>query len=611
MLKHSRVGIGLLGASKMSVGKSHTDRQWWKEAVVYQIYPASFNDTNNDGRGDVNGVTEKLDYLKDLGVDVVWLSPIYDSPQVDNGYDIADYKKIYPPYGTLEDVDRLIQELGRRGMKLVMDLVVNHTSDQHPWFLESRLSKSNPKRDWYIWRKPKYDVEGKPGPPNNWNQILGEAHSAWIFDETTQEYYFAAFTPQQPDLNWENPDVRAAVYDILRFWLDRGVAGFRMDVINLISKDQSFPDAEVVIPGQPYQPATQHFANGPRLHEFLGEMRREALDKYDQMTVGEMPFIYDDKEFLKIVHQKDGFLNMVFHFELVDIDSERGDVPGDARMSVGNWDVSDLRQIISRWQRIMIDGGGWNSLYCENHDQPRSVSHYCDDSDEYREYGSKLLAMMETTLSGTLFVYQGEELGMRNVPFEWEPEEYKDIESVNYWKKVNEMYPNDQEKLQKARRALRAKARDNGRTPMQWDSSPNGGFCPEEVTPWMRVNDDYPVVNAAAQTKPEATSSVYHFWQRLVTLRKENAGALVHGGFELIDETNPDVFSYVRVADSGEKWVVVLNFTGHSATWESPKWGLQWVAGNYADGLDKVQSGGTDLVHLRPWEGLIARQPCN
>ncbi|KAK4197141.1 family 13 putative glycoside hydrolase [Triangularia verruculosa] len=597
----------------MSVSKAETRRQWWKEAVVYQIYPASFRDTNNDGRGDVNGVTEKLDYLKDLGVDVVWLSPIYDSPQVDNGYDIADYKKIYPPYGTLGDVDRLIHELGSRGMKLVMDLVVNHTSDQHPWFLESRSSKTNPKRDWYIWKKPKYDAEGKPGPPNNWNQILGEAHSAWILDEATQEYYFAAFTPQQPDLNWENPDVRVAVHDILRFWLDRGVAGFRMDVINLISKDQSFPDAEVVVPGQPYQPATQYFANGPRLHEFLGELKREVLDKYDQMTVGEMPFVYDETEFLKIVHQMDGYLNMIFHFELVDIDSKRGDVPGDSRMSIGHWDVSDLRRIITRWQRIMLDGGGWNSLYCENHDQPRSVSHFCDDSDEYREYGSKLLALMESTLSGTLFVYQGEELGMRNVPLEWGPEEYKDIESVNYWKKVNEMYPNDQEKLLKARRALQAKARDNGRTPMQWDSSANGGFCPEGVKPWMRVNDDYLTANAAAQTSLKAKSSVYHFWQNLLAIRKENADTFVHGGFELVDETNPDVFSYVREAGSGEKWVVILNFTGRAATLKMPKWarGLQWVVGNYADGPDKAQTSDEYLVPLRPWEGLLARLLCN
>lgn len=317
-----------------------------------------------------------------------------------------------------------------------MDLVVNHTSEQHPWFLESRSSLTNPKRDWYIWKKPSgFDADGAPIPPNNWNQILGEGISAWIFDEPTQEFYLAVFTPQQPDLNWENPDVRSAVHDILRFWLDRGVAGFRMDVINLISKDQRFPDGEIVTPGQTLQPGTKHYANGPRLHEFLQEMKREVLDKYDEVfTVGEMPFVDDLQEILKIVHTEQGFLNMIFHFNLMDIDSQRGDIPGDSRMSIGPWTVSDLREAVSKWQFIMIENGGWNSLYLENHDQPRSVSHFTDDSDEWREYGAKLLAIMQVTLCGTLFIYQGEELGMRNVPHEWEPEEYKDVESVNYWK---------------------------------------------------------------------------------------------------------------------------------------------------------------------------------
>lgn len=324
-------------------------------------------------------------------------------------------------------------------MKLVMDLVVNHTSDQHPWFLESRSSVTNPKRDWYIWKKPRgFEPDGTPIPPNNWNQILGESHSAWIYDEPTQEFYLAVFTPQQPDLNWENPAVRSAVHDILRFWLDRGLAGFRMDVINLISKDQRFPDAAIVTPGQRLQPGTAHYANGPRLHEYLDEMKREVLDKYgspgnEVFTVGEMPFVDDLRALLSIVHTSTGFLNMVFHFNLVDIDNKRGDIPGDLRMSIGPWTVAAFREAVSKWQYIMIQNGGWNSLYVENHDQPRGVSHFTDDSDEYRGYGSKLLAMMQTTLCGTLFIYQGEELGMRNIPHEWGPEEYRDVESVNYW----------------------------------------------------------------------------------------------------------------------------------------------------------------------------------
>ena len=380
------------------------------------------------------------------------LSPVYDSPQADMGYDISDYKSIYPPYGTLEDVDRLIAELNKRGMELVMDLVVNHTSNQHAWFIESCSSLASPKRDWYIWKKPKgFDSNGKPIPPNNWKQILGEANSAWVWDETTQEFYLALFTPEQPDLNWESTEVRKAVHDILRFWLDRGVAGFRMDVINLISKDQAFPDGDVVAAGQLLQSGHQHFANGPRLHEFLLEIKREVLDTYLAkgrriFTVGEMPFVHDSDEIVKIVHSENGFLNMIFHFEHVEIDSCSSspdnpdinqDVPGSAKFSIpeAKWTVSDLRQVMTKWQRVMMDGGGWNSLYVENHDQPRSVSRFTDDSDEYREYGAKLLCLMQTTLCGTLFVYQGEELGMRNVPLGWKPEEYKDVESVNFWKK--------------------------------------------------------------------------------------------------------------------------------------------------------------------------------
>ncbi|KAK3393968.1 glycoside hydrolase superfamily [Podospora didyma] len=581
-------------------------RKWWKEAVVYQVYPASFLDTNGDGRGDVNGITQKLDYLKALGVDVIWVSPIYDSPQADMGYDISNYKSIFPPYGTLEDVDRLIQELHKRGMKLVMDLVVNHTSEQHPWFLESRSSLDNPKRDWYIWKKPSgYDADGNPQPPNNWNQILGEAKSAWIYDEVTKEYYLAVFTPEQPDLNWENPDVRAAVHDILRFWLDKGVAGFRMDVINLISKDQTFPDGEIVISGQKYQPGTAHYANGPRLHEFLQEMKQEVLSKYEPevMTVGEMPFVYDEQEILKIVHHEKGFLNMIFNFELVELDAQRGDMPGDFRMSIGAWAVSDLRRVVNKWQRLMVDNGGWNSLYCENHDQPRSVSHFCDDSDKFREYGSKLLALMEATLCGTLFVYQGEELGMRNVPASWDVEEYKDVESINYWKSVNEMYPGNEAKLLQARKALQAKARDNGRTPIQWDStSPNAGFCPPDVEPWMRISDDYKTVNATAQTTPGAPS-VYHFWQQMLSLRKDNADAFIYGDFDLVDENNPSVFSYVRTTASGERWVTVLNFTGKKAEW-SAEAELTWVAGNYDL---RPSAGGNVKIKLRPWEGLLGK----
>lgn len=377
------------------------------------------------------GITEKLDYLKDLGVDVIWVSPIYKSPQADMGYDIADYEDIDPSYGTLADVDNLIKEIKKRDMKLVMDLVVNHTSEQHAWFLDSRSSKESSKRDWYIWKPAKYDTDGNRQPPNNWAQILGEANSAWTWDEKTQEYYLSLFTPEQPDLSWENPAVREAVHDVLRFWLDRGVSGFRMDVINLISKVQSFDDAEITVKDNKYQPGDKFYANGPRLHEFLKNINRQVLSKYDTLTVGEMPFIRDEDEIIRVVGAQNEELNMIFAFDIVDIDN----VPGDFKYTLHPWDARDLKEIINRLQRLMLERDGWNSIFIENHDQPRSISRYTDDSDGLREYGAKLLCLMQTTLAGTLYVYQGEEIGMRNVPPSWEPSEYKDIESINFFKK--------------------------------------------------------------------------------------------------------------------------------------------------------------------------------
>ncbi|KAF2121692.1 glycoside hydrolase superfamily [Lophiotrema nucula] len=590
-------------ACRLYVG---TDKHaWWKEAVVYQIYPASFLDTNNDGWGDVPGITAKLDYLKDLGVDVIWVSPIYKSPQADMGYDIADYEDIDPSYGTLADVDNLIKEVKSRGMKLVMDLVVNHTSDQHAWFLESRSSKESPKRDWYIWKKPKYDEQGNRQPPNNWAMILGEANSAWTWDETTQEYYLSLFTPEQPDLNWENPDVREAVHNVLRFWLDRGAAGFRMDVINLISKVQEFPDAPIKVKDHKYQPGDKYYANGPRLHEYLKDIRKNVLSKYDTITVGEMPFVRDEHEIIKVVGATSGELNMIFAFDLVDIDN----VPGDFKYTLHNWDARDLKKIVNRLQRLMLERDGWNSLFVENHDQPRSVSRYTNDSDEWREYGAKLLCLMQTTLAGTLYVYQGEELGMRNVPTSWGPEEYKDIESINFWKKYNEMYPDDEQKLQLGRQILQKKSRDNARTPVQWSAGPNTGFTEEGVKPWMRVNDDYKTVNAEAQianAKPsEGTLSVHAFWKRGLENRKMHKDVFVYGDFELIDPEHPKVVAYRRWSKD-ESFVTVLNFSGENVEWT----GLgdvkvaKWVAGNYDEtDLDQKATGST--IELRPWEGLL------
>ncbi|KAK5010996.1 hypothetical protein LTR28_006436 [Elasticomyces elasticus] len=502
------------------------------------------------------------------------------------GYDISDYEDIDPLYGSLADVDELIAGLKKRDMKLMMDLVVNHTSDE-----------TSSKRDWYFWKPPKYDKDGNRQPPNNWAMILGEANSAWTWDERTGEYYLSLFTAEQPDLNWENE-----VYDVLRFWLDRGASGFRMDVINMISKVLTFPDADIIDPDHKYQPGDKYYANGPRLHEYLKEMNSQVLSKYDTMTVGEMPFVRDEEEILKIVSEKEKELNMIFIFELVDIDN----VPGSYRLTLRDWDANEIKTMMNKWQRFMIDRDGWNSIFCENHDNPRAVSRYCDDSDEYREFGAKLLCLMQTTLSGTIYVYQGQELGMRNVPPSWPAEEYKDIESINYWKKMNAMYPNDKEKLAFAHHVLQLKARDHSRTPVQWSSAPHGGFCKPDVEPWMRVNDDYQEVNAhvqRTQSDPDKLS-VLQFWKRGLASRKEHKDVFVYGDFHLIDEHHPKIFAYKRTSEK-EAFVVVLNFSKEEVKWTIPADAKiqTWVAGNYTAGNpDKAVEG---EITLLPWEGLL------
>ncbi|KAI4161155.1 MAG: hypothetical protein L6R39_000115 [Caloplaca ligustica] len=589
----------------MSESESQSE-SWWREAVVYQVYPSSFKDSNNDGWGDIKGITSKLDYLKDLGIDIVWVSPMYKSPQADMGYDISDYKAIDPLYGTNEDLDHLQSELKKRGMKLMMDLVVNHTSDQHAWFLESRSSRSNPKRSWYIWKDPKRDGDGKPQPPNNWSQILGEANSAWTYDEKTDQYYLSLFTPEQPDLNWENTDVRAAVHDVMNFWLDKGACGYRMDVINLISKDQRFPDAEPVLgPDRKYHPGGKYFVNGPRMHEYLQEIKHKVLEKYGAITVGEMPGVLDVDEIIRTVKRGSGELNMIFIFDIVDIDN----VPGKVRMTLRDWSVKDLRSIVSKWQRVMSERDGWNSVFCENHDNPRSVSRYTDDSDEYRTYGATLLALMQTTLNGTLYVYQGEELGMRNFPKSWDPlEDYKDIEAVNFWKKSLDLYGDDPEELAKQRKVLERKARDHARTPMQWNAGPNAGFTDEGVKPWMRVNDDYRQVNAEKQLSDNSQAlSAWQFWQRGLASRKSHKDVFTYGHFEDVGPDSDEIFAYVRTGRTSGKWLIVLNFSGKEVDWQMPdEIEVQgWMAGNYTTG--KPDKPLTKSVRLHPWEGVLGK----
>ncbi|KAI2615263.1 glycoside hydrolase family 13 protein [Hypoxylon sp. NC1633] len=584
---------------------SYSTPKWWKEAVVYQIYPASFQCQPGitSGWGTIQGITSRLDYLKSLGVDVVWSSPILKSPQADMGYDIADYKQIDPRYGSLEDVDELIAELKKRDMKLMMDLVVNHTSNKHPWFVESSASIDSPKRGWYIWKKPKsVSPAGVPEPPNNWAQILGEANSAWTYDGKTGEYYLSLFTPEQPDLNWENPNVRTAVWDVMHFWMARGACGFRMDVINLISKAPGYPDADVVLdPGHRYQPGFKNFVNGPKLHDYLREMYREVLSKYDTMTVGEMPGVSDEMEILRSVGANSEELGMIFIFDLVDIDKP------DVRMALKPWDVKNMKSIITKWQRVMIENDGWNSVFIENHDNPRSVSRYTDDSDKWRAKCAKLLALMQTTLGGTLFVYQGEEIGIRNAPTTWDITEFKDIETINYWKKCEQLYANDEERLAYGRKIIDMKARDHARTPMQWNSGENAGFCDPGTKPWMRIMDDYQTINVEAQVKADDPNdhSVWKFWHEALKRRKEHADVFVYGDFQELTPEHQDIYAYARTSTQGDRWLVVLNFSGKDLEWAVPQ-GFEvqsWACSNYVKGsVDKPKQS---KVSLLPWEGIL------
>ncbi|GFF81241.1 alpha-glucosidase [Aspergillus lentulus] len=536
-----------------------THKKWWKESSVYQVYPASFCDSNGDGVGDIQGIISKLDHIKNLGADIVWLNPVFASPQVDMGYDISDYYAIYPPYGTLKDLDQLAAEIHARGMKLVLDLVVNHTSDQHKWFQASRASADNEYRDWYIWKKPVFR-DGERHPPNNWRSYFGG--SAWTYDEQTGEYYLHLFAREQPDLNWENPRVRKAVHEIVRYWLEHGADGFRMDVINFISKDQSFPDAPFTNPASPWQSGKEFYAAGPRLHEYLQEIGK-ILKEYDAFSVGEMLDVEDPAEILKAVGHDRDEINMAFHFELVNLDHGATDKFGHR-----DWGLGELKAIVSKWQQFMHDNNGWNALYLENHDQGRSVSRFASDKSEFRELSAKMLATLLATQSGTVFIYQGQELGMPNVPQDWPFENYRDIETLNHWKELTSAHPEDTNLHQRALAEYRLKSRDNSRTPMLWDDSPNAGFSTAE--PWIPVHEDYATLNAALQVKDPA--SVYSYWSAVLDVRKKYADVLVYGSFRLVDAENSDVFAFVRSsAATPQQALIVLNFGPHAVSWTLPK----------------------------------------
>ena len=557
------------------------DRKWWKESVVYQIYPRSFYDSNGDGIGDLNGITEKLDYLKELGVDVIWLSPVYQSPNDDNGYDISDYRAIMKEFGTMEDYDRMLDEAHKRGIRIVMDLVVNHTSDEHKWFIESRKSKDNPYRDYYIWRPAK---DGKE--PNNWGSCF--SGSAWEYDNTTDMYFLHLFSRKQPDLNWDNPKVRREVYDMMNWWLDKGVDGFRMDVISLISKDQTFPDGK---PGINGYASFNEPANGPHVHEYLQEMRREVLDGRETLTVGECSGVTLD-EAKKYARSDGKELNMVFQFEHMDVDADGTNKWSDKKM-----DLRDLKKILTKWQKG-LDTIAWNSLFWENHDQPRSVSRFGNDG-EYREMSAKMLATCLHMMQGTPYVYQGEELGMTNVPFK-DISDFRDLDSINAWHELVGQGVFTEDEMMKY---LRYKSRDNARTPFQWDDTENAGFT--TGSPWIMVNPNYKEINAKDQLERE--DSVFRYYQKLIRLRKEHE-IIVYGSYDLVLPEDRELYVYTRTLGN-EKLLVVCNFYGNTRIFALPggwtKETSKLLIGNYGDLLYARDNRNT--VFIRPYEALVLK----
>ena len=510
-------------------------KAWWKEAVIYQIYPRSFADSNGDGIGDLNGITAHLDYLETLGIDVIWLSPVYKSPNDDNGYDISDYRDIMDDFGTMEDFDRLLAEAHRHHIKIVMDLVVNHTSDEHAWFIESRSSKDNPHRDYYIWKEPKNGKE-----PNNWGSCFGG--SAWELDERTGMYYLHCFSKKQPDLNWENPKVRDEVFDMMNWWCEKGIDGFRMDVISMISKDQSYPDGPVE--DGLYGSFGPYVCNGPRVHEFLQEMNNRVLSYYDLLTVGEAAGVTID-EAKKYANSDGTELGMVFQFEHVDL----------VKSPIGKWtdqkpQLTDFRRVMNKWQ-YELEGKAWNSLFLDNHDQPRVVSRFGNDSEAYRVISAKMLATCLHMMKGTPYIYQGEELGMTNVYFD-KLEDYRDIESINSF---HQYVDSGIVKADDMMRYLKEISRDNARTPMQWDDSRNAGFT--DGTPWINVNPNYKEINAkAAVADPD---SVFHYYQELIKLR-HTLPVIVYGKFQGLLDDSETIYAYERHLD-GQVLTVACNFT--------------------------------------------------
>ncbi|MFC2947807.1 alpha,alpha-phosphotrehalase [Virgibacillus sediminis] len=543
---------------------------WWKRATVYQIYPKSFQDTTGSGTGDIQGVIQRLDYLKKLGVDVLWLTPVYQSPQKDNGYDISDYYSIDPSYGTMEDFEQLLEETHKRGMKLIMDLVINHTSTEHEWFKQAASSKDNEYRDFYIWKDP---VDGEE--PNNWQSKFGGP--AWEYDEKTGQYYLHLFDVTQGDLNWENERLRNKVYEMVRFWAEKGIDGFRLDVINLISKDQRFPSDDT-------GDGRKFYTDGPRIHEYLHEMNQAVLSPYNMMTVGEMSSTTLENCVLYTNPDREE-LDMTFQFHHLKVDYPNGE-----KWTEEPFDFLQLKKILSDWQVGMHKGGGWNALFWCNHDQPRAVSRFGDD-EQYRIESAKMLGTTIHMMKGTPYVYQGEEIGMTNPKFT-SLDQYRDVESLNAFAALKEEGKSEEETLA----ILRQKSRDNARTPMQWSDKNNAGFS--DGTPWIQPAENYPSINAAQAV--EDPNSIYYHYQELIRLRKKY-DIITYGDYELLLEDDPQVFAYTRNWN-GEKLIVISNFYAEETEINIPVEAgeLEILLSNYQDSGKSLQQ----LV-LRPYESVV------
>lgn len=586
---------------------SYEGRQWWKEAVVYQVYPRSFNDANGDGIGDLKGITEKLPYLAKLGINVIWLSPVFDSPNVDNGYDISDYFAIMSDFGTMEDFDEMLETAHKHGIKILMDLVANHTSDEHPWFKESRSSKDNPYRDYYIWKDPKgFDEDGNPIPPNNWASEFGGP--AWEWDEATGQFYLHIFFKEQPDLNWENEKVREDLYSMVRWWLDKGVDGFRLDAINIISKPEGFPDD----PSTDFEKHTSSIpfviTNGTMVHPWMKELTRETFSRYNVMTVGETSATSPEDAKLWAGYHT-GELNMIFHFDHMGVDNDpNGSLGG--KWSYAPYKLTELKSILNDWQTT-LEGNAWGSLYWNNHDQPRVVSRFGNDSDEFRTLSAKQLATTLHFMQGTPYIYQGEEIGMTNVKFD-SIEDYRDGDSIRFYEDMHV----DHKRLshEEAMQAIYIKGRDNARTPVQWDASANAGFSPEGVTTWINVNPNYPAINAEAVLADE--DSIFYHYQQLVALRRgELKDLMVYASFAPVDslqvphDEDEAVYAYTRTggadgSPANESLLVISNFTADelkrdfAVLAEARESGarVELVSSNYKD-----DAGST----LRPYEAKV------